>query len=136
MTKEKNIHDHVVTFGTSEVLRRIGAPQKALWYWEQDRDGPGFSLRWHTGCGGLSVKYAAFLQSELMEILPGSVSSGGQQWFLEISKTILDEYLVSYLTYVGTEDADLNVLHTVENERLVQALAEMLIYLYDSKMLR
>lgn len=125
-----NIESHIVSLELAKKLKELGVEQESLWKWCIHSNGV-------VGCyAGLTQKiqslskvkedYSAFTVTELMERLPATVDLIAGRYRLTIRK--YDQLLdVSYMGTAG------DALKTTMNRKLVDALAEMLIWLIEDE---
>jgi len=146
------IEDHVTNLELSQKLKELGVKQDAFWSWYEaiDRDDTPRLNRTDENCPtcclpkqSFEEKYSAFLASELGERLPNFVSislcGGGRH--AERADYLVCESQSIRETWIrrverGLPNADEGwKWHDERDKKLSDALAKMLIYLIENKLL-
>ena len=121
---------YVCNLELAKKLKELGAKQESEFWWVgllTDIEGKwcGHIIRKKEGFD-LNMRYSAFLSDELLEMLPGEIEFENSYCILTIEKGI--RYKVFY-TSLGSGEC-------VKKElKLPNALAKMLIYLIEQKIL-
>jgi hypothetical protein len=130
------IEDQVLSYELSEKLKDIGIKQESLFYWYKNPyDGwiiinkDELSDMFTPGCVGIN---SAFTVSELFEMLLFSIEEGYRKIIIKKIKTGIyhsnPEKMLYFIEYRYVD-------HVTEDENLSDALAKMLIYLIENKLM-
>jgi len=113
-------------------LKKSGEKQKCLWYWQyngEDHLLPEYTLECGRGYGISKKDCYAPTVAELGERLPARIiDNEGSEWFLEIWKVNPGKWEVKY----RNGDCDFII---ERGDRLANAMAKMLIYLLENKLI-
>jgi hypothetical protein len=143
------IENHVVNLDLSKQLYDLGIKKPSLFYWqlEDQSDIEKYKTEWIVLYGldenifrvEKSIIYPAYLATELLEILPYFINHKNDcpNYYLYISHAILDDvnkikkYWIGYHSWVPFSEEK---IPSIDDELLPNALAKMLIYLVENKL--
>lgn len=121
-------------------LKELGVKQDSLFYWRQNKNNKKalFTPRnkIHTA-NMIWLRYSAFTSTELLELLPnyiGIITAGGGRHGERCGFTVIEEFN-EYLVRWGSKKEDYKSTIICEREKLCNALAKMLIYLIENKLM-
>jgi len=127
-----NIEDQVVSVEVAKKLKEIGVEQDSLWKW-CIQEGVARCYTWFErkiqAWGKVEEEYSAFTVAELMEQLPAAIETKAGRYRLTIEKY---EHLWC-VSYTGTAG---DALETILNRKLADALAGMLLWVYEDRELK
>lgn len=127
------LEDQVCSFELSKKLKELRVKQESLYYWRipneprRAENAGAFLLRADQNVSETNWfdYYSAFSVAELGNLVPDSIKKGNSTYFLTIEKTSENWWV----RYPGNKDA------AVKAESMAVALAKMLVYLLENKLL-
>lgn len=128
------IEPHIIDLGYAKKLDELGVKKESIFSWYQRLnvlgEDPYVGITRKAQHNPKEImEISAYTASELMEILPSVVDAEGHDVFLCAKKDIIN-YYVAYCT----SDGDLDIFSDFKDESISNALAKMLIFMVENKL--
>ncbi len=128
------IENHVVNLELSKKLREIGIEKKSIFYWMGEKIHSADNIIFENSIISKKGYYPAYLATELLELLPKTLES---EEAFEKCRLVIDISNNNYITYIDDEGNEMYEMPSeeIKNESLADALAKMLIYLVENRLM-
>lgn len=129
-----NLESQVCSLELSRRLNELGVKQESLYFWSlcqecvKEYEIEGIQVTPELGDSGHGDKWSAFTVAEVGVMLPYKI----KDHYLMIEKCFSN---IWHISYMEAEVSIQDVLHKTNNELLGNALAEMLLYLIENKLM-
>jgi hypothetical protein len=132
------LEDQVTNLKLSKKLKELRVKQESLFYWYSNPYAYGEKSRWNLFYGkqeplGIENETSAFTATELGVLLPKSIKAKDGVFWLQIEvQGVQDGWACQYRN-IATKFGF--VLKFFEDKSMVNAMAKMLIYLIENKLI-